>query len=184
MKKLLPFILAVLLSPFAGAAPYAIQPDKSALTFTYKQMGVPVDGRFRKFAARIDFDAARPAAAKADIDVDLASIDTGLPEADQEVAGKDWFDVKNFPQAKFVSTSVKSLGANRYEATGKMTLHGHTQDMTAPFTFTPQGSGGVFEGSFVLKRADFGVGRGAWADFGTVANEIQIKFRFPATAGK
>lgn len=176
--------LALPLMPLAHAASFALQPDKSALTFVYKQMGVPVDGRFKKFSAAIDFDPAKPAAAKASIDVDLASIDTGLAEADEEVTGKNWFDVKNTPRAKFVSTAVKALGGNRYEASGKMTIHGHTQDVTAPFTFVAQGNAGTFEGSFVLKRADYGIGRGEWADFGTVANEIQIKFRFLATAGK
>lgn len=185
MKRFLLLALATALVPLAHAAQYtAIQPDKSTLTFVYKQMGVPVDGRFRKFAARIDFDPAKPAAARAALDVDLASVDTGLPEADEEVRGKNWFDVKNNPQAKFVSTSVKALGNNRFEVSGKMTIRGRTQDVTAPFTFTPQGNAGTFDGSFQLKRADYGIGQGEWADFGTVANEIQIKFRFLATAGK
>lgn len=182
--RLLLLALAMPLMPAAHAATYALQPDKSALTFVYKQMGVPVEGRFKKFSAAIDFDPAKPAAAKATIDVDLASLDTGLAEADEEVAGKNWFDVKNFPHAKFVSTGVKPLGGNRYEASGKMTIRGHTQDVTAPFTFAARGTAATFEGSFVLKRADYGIGQGEWADFGTVANEIQIKFRFPATAGK
>lgn len=184
MKKLLLSLAAMALAPAAGAAQYAVQPDKSALTFVYKQMGVPVDGRFKKFAARIDFDPAKSAAAKAEIDVDPAGIDTGLAEADEEVKGKNWFDVKNFPQAKFVATAVKPLGGNRYEAAGKLTIHGQTKDVTAPFTYTPQGAAAVFEGGFVIKRADYGIGRGEWADFGTVANEIQIKFRFLAGAGK
>lgn len=184
MKKLLLGLIAAALLPIAHAAQYAVTPDRSALTFTYKQMGVPVEGRFRKYSARIDFDPAKPAAAKAVIDVDLAGIDTGLPEADDEVKGKDWFDVKNYPQAHFESTAVKALGGNRYEASGKLTMHGRTQIVTAPFTYGPQGNAAQFEGSFTLKRADYGIGQGEWADFGTVANEIQIKFRFLATAGK
>lgn len=185
MKRFLLLALATALVPFAHAAQYtAIQPDKSALTFVSKQMGVPVDGRFKKFAARIDFDPARPAAAKAAIDVDLASVDTGVPEADDEVRGKNWFDVKNNPQAKFVSTAVRALGDNRFEVSGKMTIRGRTQDVVAPFTLTPQGNAAALDGSFQLKRADYGIGQGEWADFGTVANEIQIKFHFLAAAGK
>lgn len=184
MKKFLFLILALVAAPFAAAAQYAVQPEKSTLVFVYKQMGVPVDGRFKKFAARIEFDPAKLAAAKAEITVDLASIDTGMTESDEEVTGKNWFDVKNNPQAKFVATTVKSLGGNRYEAAGKMTIKGRTQDVTTPFTYTPQGNAATFEGTFTLKRADYGLGQGAWADFGTVANEIQIKFRFLAAAGK
>jgi hypothetical protein len=36
----------------------------------------------------------------------------------------------------------------------------------------------------VLKRADYGIGEGMWADFGTVANEVQIKFQLVAVASK
>lgn len=185
MKKLLLAAAGSMLAWSANAVEFnAVQADKSSLAFVYKQMGVPVEGRFKKFAARVRFDPAKPAAAEAVLDVDLASIDTGSAEADAEVAGKDWFDTKNNPQAKFVSTGVKVLGGNRYEATGRMTIKGRTQNVTAPFTFTAQGNAGVFEGAFVLKRADYGIGSGIWADFGTVANEIQIKFRFPVSAGK
>lgn len=173
------------IAPLAQAMEFnAIQTEQSSLAFVSKQMGVPVAGRFKKFAAQIAFDPAKPAAAKAALDVDLASIDTGSAEADEEVASKGWFNTKAYPQAKFVSTGVRALGGNRYEASGKMSIKGRTQNVTAPFTFTPQGDAGVFEGAFVLKRADYAIGEGEWADFDTVANEIQIKFRFVARAGK
>lgn len=186
MKNIALVALAVLaFAPLAQAAEFnAVQADKSTLSFVYKQMDVPVEGRFKKFAARIDFDPAKPAAAKAALDVDLASIDTGSAEGDDEVAGKEWFDTKAHPQAQFVSSGVKALGGNRYEVSGTMSIKGRTHEVTAPFTFSPQGKAGLFEGAFVLKRADYAIGEGEWADFGTVANEIQIKFRFLASAGK
>ena len=178
--------LAVLsLAPLAQATEFnALQLDKSALSFVFKQMGVPVEGKFKKFAAQISFDPAKPAAAKAAMDLDLASIDAGSAEANDEVAGKNWFNTKAFPQARFVSTSIKALGGNRYEMTGKLSIKGRTQDIAAPFAFTAQGNSGVVDGGFVLKRADFAIGEGVWADFGTVANEIQIKFHFQTSAGK
>jgi polyisoprenoid-binding protein YceI len=173
-----------LMAPVHATEYNAIVTDKSLLNFVYKQMGVAVEGRFKKFAAQFSFDPAKPTAARAALDVDLASIDAGSAEADDEVAGKAWFNTKNFPQARFVSSGVKALGGNRYEVAGKMTIKGRTQDVSAPFTVTPQGGAALIDGSFVLKRADFAIGEGAWADFGTVANEIQIKFRFLASTAK
>lgn len=177
-------VLFLLAGAFAAQAAEvtSVQYDKSSLGFVYKQMNVPVEGRFRKFSAQLGFDPAKPDKARVDLDIDLAGIDAGSPEANDEVSGKVWFNTKAFPQAKFVSSSVKSLGGDKYSVTGKMTLKGRTQEITAPFTFTPQGKDGVFEGAFVLKRADFAIGEGPWADFGTVANEVQIKFRLLAAA--
>lgn len=63
-----------------------------------------------------------------------------------------------------------------------MTIKAHSQTGSAPFTFNPQTSAkqGLVDDAFVLKRADFAIGEGSWADFGAVANEIQIKFHYLA----
>ena len=181
----------VLAAALAAALPAAyavefnqVQPDKSAVTFVYKQMGVAVDGRFRKFSGQLAFDPAKPEAAKAAFDVDLASVDTGAPEGDQEVAGKPWFDTRAFPTARFVSGTVKPLGGNRYEVAGKLTIKGRTQDVVVPATFTAQGNVGVFDGAFTLRRGDFSIGEGSWAKFDIVANDVQVKFRITAGPGK
>jgi polyisoprenoid-binding protein YceI len=158
------------------------QASKSALSFVSKQMNVPVEGQFKSFRSKIAFDPAKPAAAKAEFEIDLASIDAGSKDANDEVATKAWFDTKAFPLAKFVATSVKSLGNNRFEVAGKMSIKGRTLDLTTPVTLRQEGNSATFEGSLVLKRADYAIGEGMWADFGTVANEVQIKFRLVAIA--
>ena len=108
-------LLALSASLAAHAVEYKqVQTAKSNIHFTYKQMGVAVDGKFKRFSSQLSFDPARPTAAKASFDVELASVDTGAPEGDEEVAGKPWFNTKAFPTARFVSSSVKALGGNRY----------------------------------------------------------------------
>lgn len=182
MKKII-LALALAGAFSAQAAEFTqVQPDKSAINFTYKQMGVAVDGKFKKFASQLNFDPAKPAAAKATFDVDLASVDTGAPEGDQEVAGKPWFNTKAFPTARFVSGTVKPLGGNKYEVAGQLSIKGKTQDVIVPATFTAQGNTGVFDGSFTIRRADFSIGEGTWAKFDIVANDVVIKFRITATS--
>ena len=174
--------LAVL-APAAQAVEFnQLQLNKSSLSFVYKQMNVPVEGQFKSFRSKLAYDPAKPAAAKAELEIDLASIDAGSKDANDEVAGKAWFNTKAFPTAKFVATSVKPLGGNRLELAGKMSIKGKTLDLVTPVTVTQQGNAATFDGSLVLKRADYSIGDGIWADFGTVANEIQIKFRLVATA--
>lgn len=161
-----------------------VDPARSSITFVVHEMGVAVDGSFRRFSAQFRFDPAKPAAGEASIDLDVASIDAGSAEANDEVAGKAWFDTRAFPQARFVATGFRALGGNRYEANGRISIKGRTQEVSAPFTLTQQGRDTAFDGSFILKRADFAIGEGEWADFGTVANEVQIRFHFLAAAGK
>lgn len=185
MKRTILSVLLLAAAVSAHAVEYnAVQADKSSVGFTYRQMGVTMDGSFRRFAAQLAFDPAKPAAARVSFDVELASIDAGSSEANDEVAGKQWFNSKVFPTARFVATAVKPLGGNRYEVSGKLGIKGRTVDIVAPVSFTPQGAGAAFDGGFQIKRADFAIGEGAWADFGTVANEIAVKFHILAVAGK
>jgi len=181
-------MLAVGLTLFSAAAQATgvytrVVPEKSSLVFVSQQMGVSVDGSFTRFAATLDFDPAKPEAGRATLDIELASIDAGGPDANDEVKGKNWFDVKQHPVARFVSGSVKPLGNNRFEVRGQMSIKGKTREVAAPFTLKPDGAGGLLEGSFTLKRLDYGIGTGAWGDTSVVADEVQIRFRL-AVAGK
>lgn len=183
MKRLLTaLVIAAALAPSARAAVYTqVLPDKSSIEFSYSQMGVPMDGRFRKFSSQLSFDPAQPAAAKVAIDVDLASIDTGTPELDTEAAGKDWLNLASFPTARFAATGVKPLGGNRYSVAGKLTIKGRGKDIVVPATFTTQGNTGVFAGQFTIRRGDFAIGEGAWSAFDIVANDVTVKFRVTAS---
>jgi len=150
--------------------------------FDYAQMGVPLDGRFGKFDAQLSFNPAQLDTARAKIVIDISSIDTGSEEANDEVAGKLWFDTPTYPTATFVASGMKALGGNRYEASGKLSIKGRTQDVVVPVTFSADGTRGQFDGVLNIKRLDFAIGEGIWSDVATVANEIRIKFHFVVTA--
>ena len=174
---------ALSLATAAHAVEYTqVQPEKSQITFAYQQMGVAMQGAFKKFSGQLRFDPAAPAAAKSTIEVELASVDTGSSEGDTEVATKTWFDTKAFPRARFESGSVKALGGNKYEVAGKLTIKGKTVDVVVPATFTAQGKTGVFEGRLTIRRGDFSIGEGAWKAFDIVANDVVIQFRLTAAA--
>ncbi len=159
-----------------------VQLNQSAVSFGYRQMGVPMEGKFGKFAAQVAFDPAKLSNAQARIDINLASIDTGSSEADEGVAGKLWFNTKVYPLASFVSTGIKSLGGNRYQATGNLTIKGKTLDVASPVTLTVNGNRASFDGSFDIKRLSYNVGIGEWTDLDTVADDIQIRFHLVVLA--
>ncbi len=176
--------LALLLNAFGAAATEynQLQQAQSTLTFGYRQMGVPMEGKFGQFSAQLSFDPAKLASAQAHIDVTLASIDTGSRDANESIAGKLWFNTGLYPMGSFVSTGVRQLAGNRYQVTGKLTLKGKTLDVSAPVTFTAAGNRGSFDGSFNIKRLDYGIGIGEWTDLDTVADDVQIRFHFTVLA--
>jgi polyisoprenoid-binding protein YceI len=182
----LPVLLCLLaLSAIVGQAGAAdVDYAKSEITFVSKQMNVPVQGRFRKFNAQIEFDPKKLAAARAQIEVDLGSIDTGSPDADAEVGKKPWFNTSAFPTAKFTSSSVTQAGPDKYQAHGKLSIKGTGQDVVAPFAVKRAGATLTYEGGFTLKRLQFKIGEGAWSDTETVADDVQVNFRIVTTGNK
>lgn len=172
------WIAAFICGPAVGAEFNVVQLDRSAVTFVSKQMGVPVEGRFKKFAARINFDTNKPESGKAQIDIELASIDAGSSDANDEAKGRAWFNTREFPNAGFVSGGIKSIGKGRFEAAGKMTIKGRSRDVVAPFSAKLDGGNLLIDGSIPILRLQYGIGDGAWADTGTVADEVMVRFRF------
>lgn len=168
----------------AGAAQAQVDPAKSVISAVSKQMNVPVDGKFKKFSASIDFDPAKPAAGKAQFSVDVASYDLGDESFNKEVRGKDWFDAAGFPSATFVSTSIAAAGAGVYSVSGKLTVKGKTVDVVVPVAFKQDGPNQVFDGVLPIKRLQFNIGQGEWGDTSVVADDVQLKFHIVSAAKK
>jgi len=166
------------------AAPLKIDTSKSTVVAVFKQMNVPVDAKFKKFAAQIDFDTAKPEAAKASVDIDISSFDLGDPEYNKEVLKKEWFNAAQFPKATFVVSTIKpSAGApagTKYDVAGKLTIKGKSSDVQFPLTLKKEGGTQVFDGTLPIKRLTFNIGEGEWKDTSMVADEVAIKFHFVA----
>jgi polyisoprenoid-binding protein YceI len=139
-------------------------------------MNVPIDAKFKQFSATIDYDAAKPDAAKASVDINIASFDLGDPEYNKEVTKKEWFNAAQFPKASFVSSTIKSAGAGKLTVTGKLTIKGKTTDVSFPLSVKAEGGKQIFEGALPIKRLAYNIGEGEWKDTSMVADEVIIKF--------
>ena len=151
----------------------------STISFTYNQMGSKVYGTFDTFKGVLDFDTADPAGAHAELTIDLKSIRVDDSDARAELPKPAWFDTATYPTASFESTRVKDHGNDRYLITGNLTLRGLTRKVDVPVLLKAQDGVGIFVGELVLKRDDFKIGDGEWAD-SVVSNEINIQFRMVA----
>lgn len=181
------FSLAALMTPMAFATEYShLQPENSQISFSYQQMGVAMTGKFKRFSApELAIDPSKLEAARAQFDVEILSIDTGSSDNDAEAIGSAWLNSQAFQHARFVMSRLVAQGGNSYEASGQLTLKGHSQDVSVPVTLTEQGDGSaLLEGHFTVKRADYAIGEGEWAAEDIVSGTIQVHFKLKMTSSQ
>jgi polyisoprenoid-binding protein YceI len=172
-RRLLPLPL-LLLALDAAAADTPLNTVRSTVSASFTQMKVTVDAPFKRFGGSIDFDPARPAAARAHLEIETASFDLGDEDYNSEVRKPAWFDSAKFPKATFDAAGLKPLGPGRFEASGTLTLKGKTQALTVPVAFKAENGADVFDGTVTISRATFNIGDDEWKD--TVADPVSVKF--------
>jgi polyisoprenoid-binding protein YceI len=165
-----------------AAAELRLLPAQSEIAFTSRQMGVPVQGRFRSFEADVDFDPTHPEAARIALRIALASAAIGTAETEAELAKPGWFDTRRFPTASFVAGAVRPAGPGRFDVAGKLTIKGSARDLVVPVTLQQAGAQTTADGNFVLRRSDWRIGDGDWSDPSLVADEVQVRFRLALSA--
>jgi polyisoprenoid-binding protein YceI len=186
MKNLLSWPAAALLATALHAAPALAEtgklvPTQSEVQFVTKQMGVPVDGRFKSFDAQVTLDLNKPETGSVIFSIDMLSASLGVPETDAEMPKPTWFNAAKFPKATFKSSAIKGLGGGKFEVAGKLDIKGTARDVTVPVTITQAGPNSTATGSFVLKRLEYKIGDGEWADTTVVANDVTVKFKLVFT---
>lgn len=167
-------LLALLATP-ALAADY-VQAPGSSLAFGGMYQGEAFSGRFPGFSTTLAFDPADLASARLDVTIPMAGATTANADYDTEMRGDAFFAVARFPQARYTATRFRSLGGNQYAADGTLSLHGIDKPVTLTFTWTP-GTQPVLAGKATVRRLDFDVGGGDWADTSLIPNEIAISTR-------
>jgi polyisoprenoid-binding protein YceI len=147
-----------------AADTYSVDPVHTAALFKVKHVGVSYTyGRFNDISGTITFDAANPAASKVDITIQAGSVDTHSEKRDAHLANPDFFDAKQFPVLKFVSTAFKKVDDSTFDVAGDFTMHGVTKPISIKVVKIGEGKdpwGGYrigFESTFTIKRSDFGM---------------------------
>ena len=181
ISRLLPVAALALLAAVPAFAQQKLVPAESSVGFVSRQMGVPVEGHFRKFDGQITFDPAKPEAARIHLAIDTGSATLGVKETDAELPKPAWFNVAKFPQATFDAKTVKSLGGGKYEVAGQLSIKGAAHDVVVPVQLTQSGAKTTAAGQFSLKRLAYKIGENEWADTSMVADDVQVKFKLVMT---
>ncbi len=166
--------LLVLSTP-AWALDY-VQASGSALAFAGTYQGEVFTGRFPGFDTRLTFDPDHLEKASLRVAIPLASATTANADYDGEMRGTSFFDAGRFPQAQYTATRFRKLGGDRYAADGVLSLHGISKPVTLQFTWT-RGQRPVLSGKAAVRRLDFDIGGGDWADTSLIPDDIAISTR-------
>lgn len=163
----------------AQVASWNLLPEVSRLDFGFTQAGSDEAGGFRNFQADFRFDPDRPEQSSIDVTVEMASVDTGDSERDQILKSADLFDVERWPKAHFKTLSITRKEGNRYLARAELTIRDQTRQLPFPFTLEISEKNGqaVFRltAEVPLRRLEFGVGKGDWAETTWISDEVLVQ---------
>jgi polyisoprenoid-binding protein YceI len=153
-----------------------------SITFEAKNLFSTAHGRFHQWrVVRADVDPAEPGRGIVEVEVDVASIDTGIDRRDEHLRTADFFDVENFPTARVRVHDAEAIGPGesghpRYRAQFDIAIHGVEKTVEGEFELT-QASPPTVDGSIVLNRVDFGVGTPyTWWVPGSIEETIPVHF--------
>lgn len=137
---------------------YAINQNNSKIEFVGSQVTASHNGSFEKFQGQIDFNG-KPETSRVSIDIEMTSVNTDTPELTTHLKTADFFDVGKFPQATFVSTEIKTGGAqgSTHTITGNLQLHGVTKSISFPANIAIGADDVSVDSTFAINRRDFGI---------------------------
>lgn len=175
-----------------NAPEWSVDPAKSSIAFTARQMGVPSKGVFKAFKTSVKFDPDNLAASAVEVIVDVASADAGNPDIDKEIKQEKWFDVARFPTVRFATTAFRTKGGKGdYEAVARLTIRDVTDEVVLPFRLEmgadpadPAQLVARMTGELTVSRTKFGVGRDEWRDTKIVGDEVGIQLEILARRKK
>jgi len=160
---------------------YLITPQNSKIEFVGSKVTGHHNGSFGDFSGEIDH-TGNPETSRVSITIKTDSITTDTPDLTKHLKTADFFDVAKFPEAKFVSTAIKTGGENgaTHTVTGNLTLHGVTKAVTFPATINVTPDAATVESSFSINRKDFGINYAGAAD-NLIRDDVVLTLHIRAT---
>lgn len=150
------------------AATYTLDPGHTQVVFSWNHFGYSnPTAQFGKVEGTLEFDQANPTKASVNVTIQLASVNSNVPQLDEHLQKEEFFDSAKFPNATFKSIKVeKGASKDHLKVTGDLTLHGVTKAVVLDVTVNKVGehpmrkaAAAGFDASTTIKRSDFGINK-------------------------
>lgn len=147
----------------AAATEYSLDPQHTSVVIAWNHFGFSNPTAYiSDVSGKISFDKENPEKSSVNVTLPVKTIDTHVKALTDEFLGKDYFDVKTFPEATFQSTRVVSKGGNKYDVEANLTIKGMTKPVLLHATLNKQDMHPMvkkqaigFDATGVIKRSDF-----------------------------
>lgn len=165
---------------FSALLAFGLDPAASRITFSVERTGSVVEGSFTRFTA-----TASDQPASIDFRIESASIDTANAFRDEHLRSDDFLDAARFPEIRFTSSRIERKGSS-LRVDGALTIHGITRNVSIPASVKESKGRVTVTLTTSIRRSDFGVGMGDWADRKLIGDEVTIRARlvFVETAAR
>jgi polyisoprenoid-binding protein YceI len=189
MRNIL-FLVTMLLGMPAFASQWQVDTAASHLSFEAEQAGEVFKGGFKSFTPEITLDVKQPEKGSISVTIDMASAHVEGKDRMDSLPTRDWFDVKQFPTATFVSKTITATGSDKagidnYLARGMLTVKGMTKPVDLPFSLKQEGANTVARGQLTLNRKEFAVGQGKeWDSDQWIKFPVKVSFEVHAAPVK
>lgn len=133
-------------------------------------------GHFRQFELTYCWQD-KPEDGHIEVLVDMTSARTGNSDLDIGMQEREGLNIDQFPVARWQTDSIEKQG-ERYQAEGTLTIRGISHKESGFFHLTREQGGWVVSGESMLKRLDYDIGSGEYADTDFIPDPVEIHYEF------
>jgi polyisoprenoid-binding protein YceI len=168
-------LFGMLFGVAAQAATWELDAAKSKVIFQYSYKTKPYEGEFKKVKATFKIDPASPGNCEFSVTIPIADLFVSSKEVVDYLLDIELFDVDQFPTATFKANKCRLQSANSYLSDGTLTIRNQTKSLSFPFKLEVGSNGFHLTSEVTIKRLDFGVGQGYWANTAEIPNDVKVK---------
>lgn len=176
-RLFLSLVMIACAAPIASAKDHVLKGENTTLKFVGSKKDGKHSGQFPKLEGKIEMPGDDATKAKITLTIDMTALTSDNPMLTAHLKNADFFEVKKYPEAKFVSTKIEVTGDHEYKITGDLTLRGKTAPITFPLKFVEKDGEHLLKGEWKLERSKWGItyGKGMINDEVDMSVEIKLE---------